>query len=378
VAFAAILLSCKKTDLTEKQSALASSGDAASTSFNPKATVLNNQLNYPWEILWGPDDYIWFTEREGTVNRMNPETGEVIKLADIPDVATTTNYNGLLGMALHPDFVTNPYVYLVYNYFAPSDTMLEKVVRYTYNGSTLVSPLILIDSIVGKKNGNYIHNGARLVISPDMKLFVSTADANHRWDFPQDPNSLNGKILRINLDGTVPTDNPFGNAVWATGFRNPQGLVIASNGIMYSSMHGESTDDEINIIEKGGNYGWPYVQGYIDADSVREVRFSNHVNSIEPIYAWTPTIAPSGLDYYDKDAILPWKNSLLLAVLKDEKLLQLKLNDAGTDITAERDFLVHRFGRLRDVAISPSGEVYVCTDNGGNGDKIIRISANAE
>jgi glucose/arabinose dehydrogenase len=143
-------------------------------------------------------------------------------------------------------------------------------------------------------------------------------------------------------------------------------------------MHGESTDDEINIIEKGGNYGWPYVQGYVDADSVREVKFDATHNPVDPIIAWTPTIAPSGLDYYNSDAILPWKNSLLLAVLKDEKLAQLKLNEAGTEIISERDFLEHRYGRLRDVAISPSGDVYVCTDNGNNGDMIIRISAQQE
>lgn len=368
------LFSCKKNDLTPKQS---SAADALSTGFDPQVKVMNNQLNYPWEILWGPDNYIWFTEREGRVNRMDPATGQVTLVATIPDVATTTDFNGLLGMALHPQFDTNPYVYVVYNYFAPSDTMLEKVVRYTYNGTTLVSPMILVDSIIGKKNGNFIHNGARLVISPDMKLFISTADANHRYDLPQNRHRLNGKILRINLDGTIPADNPFGNAVWAIGFRNTQGMVYA-NGKLYSSMHGESTDDEINIIEKGGNYGWPYVEGYVDADSVREVKFDATHNPVDPIIAWTPTIAPSGLDYYNSDAILPWKNSLLLAVLKDEKLAQLKLNEAGTEIISERDFLEHRYGRLRDVAISPSGDVYVCTDNGNNGDMIIRISAQQE
>jgi PQQ-dependent dehydrogenase (s-GDH family) len=372
VAVAMFLFACKKNDLTLKQSSAAT--DELNAAFDPQVQVLNSHLNYPWEILWGPDNFIWFTEREGTVNRMNPQTGEVIKVATIPDVATTTDYNGLLGMVLHPQFDTNPYVYVVYNYFAPSDTMLEKVVRFTYNGTTLVSPMILVDSIIGKKNGNYIHNGSRLVISPDMKLFISTADANHRYLLPQDPNMLNGKILRINLDGSIPADNPFGNAVWAIGFRNPQGLVYA-NGKLYNSMHGESTDDEINIIEKAGNYGWPYIQGYIDADSVREVKFSATHQTIEPIYAWTPTIAPSGLDYYNNDAIPQWKNSLLLAVLKDEMLAQLKLNADGTAITGERDFLKGRFGRLRDVAISPTGEVYVCTDNGNNQDKIIRISA---
>ena len=376
IMLAIILFSCKKNDLTPQRSAEATTAsDALTGDFQPQVKVLNNHLNYPWEILWGPDNYIWFTEREGRVNRMNPATGEVTLVATIPDVATTTDYNGLLGMVLHPQFDANPYVYVVYNYFAPSDTMLEKVVRYTYNGATLISPMILLDSIIGKKNGNYIHNGSRLVISPDMKLFISTADANHRYALPQNRHRLNGKILRINLDGSIPSDNPFGNEVWATGMRNPQGLVYA-NGKLYNSMHGESTDDEINIIEKGGNYGWPYIQGYVDSDSERQ--FAATHKTLQPIYAWTPTIAPSGIDYYSNDAINRWKNSLLVAVLKEEKLVQLKLNDAGTAIEQEKDFLVHRFGRLRDVAISPSGDVYVCTDNGNNGDMIIQISPPAE
>lgn len=374
VVLAMVLFACKKNELAVQPQA-ASASDALVADFVPTTTVLNAQLNYPWEILWGPDNFIWFTEREGRVSRMNPATGEVIPVAVISDVATTTDYNGLLGMALDPRFETNPYVYVVYNYLAPSDTMLEKVVRFTYDGSTLVSPQILVDSIIGKKNGNYIHNGARLVISPDMKLYISTADANHRYDLPQNRRRLNGKILRINLDGSIPVDNPFGNAVWATGMRNPQGLVYAANGIMYSSMHGETTDDEINIIEKGGNYGWPYIQGFVDADSVREVRFSKNYKTVEPIYAWTPTIAPAGIDYYDSDTISAWKNSLLLAVLKEEKLVQLKLDASGRSITSTSDFLVHQFGRLRDLAISPAGDVYVCTDNGSNGDMIIKLTS---
>ena len=373
MSFAIFLFACKKENLTTQSVDALAATNAVST-FQPNVTVLNSQLNYPWEILWGPDNYIWFTEREGRVSRMNPSTGEVTPVATIADVATTTNYNGLMGMVLHPQFETNPYVYVVYNYLAPSDTMFEKVVRFMYDGKTLVSPTILVDSIIGKKNGNYIHNGARLVISPDMKLYISSADANHRFLLPQNRNSLNGKILRVNLDGSIPADNPFGNAVWSTGMRNPQGLVYASNGIMYSSMHGQETDDEINIIERKGNYGWPYIEGYVNQDSIREVRFANNYKTIEPIYAWSPTIAPSGMDYYDKDAIAEWKNSLLVAVLKEEKLLQLKLNASGNAVESETAFLDHQYGRLRDVAVAPNGDVYVCTDNGSNGDMIIKIS----
>ena len=370
LAVATVFFACKKSDLQSQQSS-AQSDAASAEQLAPKVTVLNNHLNYPWEILWGPDNYIWFTQREGTVNRMNPATGEVTLVAKIDDVASTTDFNGLLGMVLHPQFSSNPYVYVVYNYFGTTGDYLEKIVRFTYNGTTLTSPMILVDSIVGKEGGDFIHNGSRLAIGADMKLYATTGDDNRRFVFPQNIKFLNGKILRVNLDGSIPADNPYGNAVWAIGQRNPQGLVFAK-GKLYSSMHGQDTADEINIIVKGGNYGWPYVQGACDLPE--EQLFCSQHNVIAPIKEWTPTIAPSGLDYYDKDSIAVFNNSLLLAVLKDEKLTQLKLNAAGTAIVGERDFFKGRYGRMRDIAIAPTGEVYICTDNGNNADMIIKLS----
>src|SRR5688572_10884052 len=215
---------------------------------NIKTRIVNNTLNFPWEIIWGPDNMIWFTERQGRVKKMNPQTGAVTHIATIAEVASTTNFNGLMGMALHPNFSSNPYVYLVYNYFDAEGDYMEKIVRYTYDGTTLGSPLTLVDGIVGKIGGDFIHNGSRLVIGPDMKLYATTGDANLRFDLPQNTNSLNGKVLRVNLDGTIPADNPYGNAVWAIGFRNSQGLVHG-NGRWFSSEHGETTNDEVNIIE---------------------------------------------------------------------------------------------------------------------------------
>lgn len=333
--------------------------------------VVADGLNYPWEILWGPDNYIWFTEREGRVKKMDPETGDVTLIAEIPEVASTTDFNGLLGMALHPDFVSNPYVYLVYNYFGANGDYLEKIVRYTYSGGTLSAPTVLVDGIVGKIGGDFIHNGSRLLIGPDMKLYATTGDANLRFDLPQNPESLNGKVLRINLDGSIPADNPYGNAVWSIGHRNSQGLVFAM-GKLYASEHGETTDDEINIIEGDRNYGWPFVEGYCDAAAEQGFCAENNVK--EPIYAWTPTVAPSGIDFYDSNQINKWNRSLLVTFLKDQRLRQMKLNASGTAITSVTDYFVGEFGRLRDLAISPNGTVYMSTDNGGNADMIIAVT----
>jgi glucose/arabinose dehydrogenase len=273
-----------------------------------------------------------------------------------------------LGMVLHPQFNMHPYVYVVYNY-DKAGQYLEKVVRFTYNGKTLINPLIIVDGIIGSIGGNFIHNGSRLVITSDMKLFISTADANI-LSLPQNNNSLNGKILRVNLDGSIPADNPFHNQVWATGQRNPQGLVYAK-GILYSSMHGLTTDDEINIIEKGRNYGWPKVEGFCNLDA--EKSFCAEKNVKEPLYDWSPTIAPSGLDYYREGRIREWNNSLLVAILKDKKLIQLKLNGDGTKVEMTKDYFTNQFGRLRDVAVSPEGNVYISTDNGEHKDMIIEV-----
>jgi glucose/arabinose dehydrogenase len=275
-------------------------------------------------------------------------------------------------MVLHPHFNTSPFVYLVYTYYNAKGDFLEKIVRYTYNGSTLVSPLTLVDGILAEDRAPYMMNGSRLAIGADMKLYATTGDAVYRSGLPQNPGSLNGKVLRVNLDGSIPSDNPYGNAVWSIGHRNPQGLVFGL-GRLYSSEHGETSDDELNIIERGRNYGWSAVEGFCDLTAEQAFCTANNVK--EPIYAWTPTVAPSGIDYYDHKEIPQWKRSLLVAFLKDRKLRQMKLNASGTEIISVREYFINQFGRLRDIAISPEGKVYLCTDDRGtNQDMIIEVS----
>jgi glucose/arabinose dehydrogenase len=217
-------------------------------------SVIAENLSHPWEILWGPDNHIWMTERGGKISRLNPSTGAITPLLSINEVESNGE-GGMLGMALHPNFATTPQIFVVYNYDNGSGYK-EKVVRYIYNGTSLDNPLIIIDNIQAAG----IHNGSRLLIVGD-KLFITTGDASNQSN-PQNVSSVNGKILRLNLDGTIPADNPVpGNPYWSYGHRNPQGLVFANNKL-YSSEHGPTSDDEINIIEKGKNYGWPDVRGF--------------------------------------------------------------------------------------------------------------------
>lgn len=351
-----LMVGCSKNDNNDDQTILPDS--------ELKTEILTQSLTFPWEIIYGPDKYIWLTERAGKISRLNPQNGVVALVHTITEV-NSVGEGGLLGMVLHPQFSTNPYVYVVYDYGSGS-SYKGKVVRYTFNNGTLAAPIVLLDQIPASSN----HNGSRLLITPDLKLLITTGDANASA-MAQNKNSLSGKILRINLDGTIPSDNPVpNNPLWSFGHRNPQGLVLANNRL-YSSEHGPDNDDEINLIQKGKNYGWPNVEGFCSTPEEKTFCAANDV--AEPLTVWTPTIAPSGLTYYNSDYIPQWKNSLLLVTLKGNKLVQLQLNAEGTQISGSKDFYLNQFGRLRAICQSPEGKVYLATSNGNN-DKIIEIS----
>lgn len=319
-------------------------------------SALATGLQVPWELVWGPDNFIWMTERGGRISRVNPAGGQVAPLITLTDVVTSSE-GGLLGMALHPELLTTaPYVYVVYNYNNAAGQYREKLVRLTYANGSLSSPLILLDDI----NAVSTHSGSRLTILPDRTLLMTTGDAQNR-PAAQDRASLNGKILRLNLDGTIPADNPVaGSPVYSLGHRNPQGLVRATNGRVYSSEHGENAEDEVNIIEPNRNYGWPAVEGRCNLAA--EQAFCTASNVREPIFTWAPTVGVAGLTYYDHPAIPGWRNSLLAAVLRGNKLSQIPLDAAGATAGPEGVSLTG-FGRLRALCVSPQGKVYVGTSN---------------
>lgn len=333
---------------------------------NAKVRIVQSGLSYPWEITWAKDGHIWMTERDGKISRINPDNGTIDFSFTIEEVVSRGE-GGLLGMALHPDFQSNGLLYVVYDYMN-NGRYREKLVRYKYANNTLSSPLVLLDGI----DAAGIHNGSRLWITNEAspKIFMSTGDAS-RQNLPQKTNTLNGKILRLNIDGSIPADNPFpNNPVWSYGHRNQQGLVMANN-VLYASEHGPTIEDEVNIIEKARNYGWPEVDGPCNGS---ELPFCNSQRVVEPIWSsGGNTLAVCGLDYYNNDLIPQWKNSLLMVTLKNSTIQQLKLSPDGKKVISNTTFFKDTWGRLRDLCISPSGKVYVCTSNGSN-DKIIEIS----
>ncbi|MBX0291317.1 PQQ-dependent sugar dehydrogenase [Hymenobacter sp. HSC-4F20] len=330
----------------------------ALTTFSVGATTvtvseLTTGLQVPWELVWGPDNFIWMTERGGRISRVDPTSGQVTVLTTLPDVVTSSE-GGLLGMALHPDFATSPYVYVVYNY--NDNGYKEKLVRLTYANGTLGSPQVLLGNIPAVST----HSGSRLLILPDRTLLMTTGDAQNR-PTAQDLSSVNGKVLRLNLDGTIPADNPVaGNPTYSFGHRNPQGLVRAANGRIYSSEHGENAEDEVNILEPNRNYGWPTVEGLCNLADEQTFCTTNNVR--QPIFTWAPTVGVAGLTYYDHPAIPGWRNSLLAATLRGNKLTQIPLDAAGTT-AGTGVFTLTSFGRLRALCVSPQGRVYVSTSN---------------
>lgn len=312
-------------------------------------------LDIPWEIIYGPDGFIWTTERKGIISRIDPVAQTKTVILNIVSSVYQNSESGLLGMVLHPNFATTPEVFLAYTYGSFSN-IKEKVVKYTYNGTSLVNEVILIDNIVG----NTTHNGSRIAILPDNTLLFSTGDAQNQ-SLPQDVNELNGKVLRINLDGSIPANNAFaGNPVYTYGHRNVQGILQHPNGKIYISEHGASTDDEFQILEIGRNYGWPNVEGFCDPGG--EETFCNANNVMEPLVAWTPTNAPSDMVYYENPLFPEFDGRVLMTVLKDKRIIAMDLSADGLSVADEDHYLINQFGRLRDICVGPQKEIYLATN----------------
>ena len=321
-------------------------------------TVLDNLKN-PWELKFGPDGTIFFTERDGKLWVIDNES-TLHLVAEFP--ASNTAEGGLLGLELDPDYENNHFLYL-YQTYLDITTHQNKVVRYTINNNQITDELVLIDKIPGA----LWHDGGRIKFGPDEMLYITTGDAINA-DLSQDKDSLAGKILRINSDGTVPSDNPFNSPVFSYGHRNPQGLAWNENGILVSSEHGPSGErgyahDEINVIERGKNYGWPIIVG----DS-NDIVYTNPI-----LHSGDITWAPSGLLYYYSDRIPEWKGKFLVATLRGEHVMVLDLDLENGVVNSTEKIFQGDYGRIRNLVQSPDGDVFMLTSNNDN-DKILQIS----
>jgi len=399
--------------------------------------VLTTALDNPWAMRWGPDGKIWLTERtSGEVTAVDPQTGAQTVILTIDDVYTGPQHEGLLGLALHPELgqgTGNDYVYVGYTVNIGTEAEPDasaQIVRYSFDAATgqLGEPMVLISGLPGGND----HNAGRVVIGPDMKLYYSIgeqgANFGRNYRLPNMAQSLPtadevaakdwhtyaGKVLRLELDGSIPEDNPeidgVKSHVYSYGHRNPQGLAFGANGILYEAEHGPSSDDELNIIQPGGNYGWPRVAGFRDDKAYSYINWSEAPADVERIveptpagvpeskesefegemvdplatyftvengypfgeqcgFICNPTIAPSSVLLYEAgdDGIAEWDNSILLPTLKHGVLYVQHMSEDGMTADGLPVAWLGTQNRYRDVLISPDGkDVYLATDAFGS------------
>ncbi len=338
-----------------------------------KVEVVATALEAPWAIDLAPDGRLFLTERPGRVRVIRDGVLAATPWAILRVAGAPNREDGLLGIAIDPDFAKNSFIYLYLTYVS-GGRLMNRLERWRDQDGAGVPDKILLDGIVGGDS----HDGGRVKVGPDGKLYVTVGEAGNE-SLAQNPRSLNGKILRLERDGSVPQDNPFPDSyVWSLGHRNPQGLAWSANGELFATEHGPSGDpargqpcchDEVNRIEPGVNYGWPIVWGV-----ERDARFRDPVLESGPKETW----APSGAAFARSG---PLAGSLLFAALRGAHLHRVVFAADGRTVLFEERLLVNQYGRLRDVFAMPDGTFLVLTSNrDGRGkpasgdDRVLRVT----
>jgi glucose/arabinose dehydrogenase len=312
-------------------------------------------LEVPWSIVFAPDGRMIFAERSGRVRVFENGKLRAEPLATISDVEPTGE-SGLMGLTLHPQFATNRLLYLSYAY--SGGEQLVRVVRFRETGNALVERKVIIENIPAAQ----YHAGCRLRFGPDGKLYITTGDATDRA-LAQKLDSLAGKTLRLNDDGSVPTDNPFvGQArarpeIWSYGHRNAQGLDWQpETNLMFQTEHGPSGfdgpggGDEVNIVERGKNYGWPIIH-----------HTQSRAGLESPLLEYTPAVAPASGTFYRGSALPQFRGNFFFGGLRGETLVRVVLE--GRRVVSQERLLNKQYGRIRDVAEGPDGALYFSTSN---------------
>lgn len=316
--------------------------------------VVADNLQIPWEIVFLPDGELLVSERTGTIKRIGKDKQTHV-INDVEHIGE----GGLLGMTLHPKFAENNFIY-IYLTVKTSNRLENRVERYRLEGGRFLEKTVIIDNIPAGAN----HNGGRIAFGPDGYLYITTGDAGQSAA-SQNTNSLAGKILRVEDDGTVPSDNPFGNPVYSFGHRNSQGLAWDNDGLLWAVEHGRSGVlsgfDELNLISKGKNYGWPIIQG----DEKRK-GMESPVAQSGPDETW----APAGAAFLG--------NSIFFGGLRGKSLYEARIANGKVSLKVH---FRKEFGRIRAVVAGPDNYLYITTSNTdgrgvlyANDDKIIRIN----
>ncbi len=328
---------------------------SASTKVIENVKTIATDLDIPWEIAFLPNGDMLVTERPGTLLRIGEDREVISEIEGVEHAGE----GGLLGVLLHPEYEDNNYIYL-YLTSRDEEGLINRVERYKLEENQLTDKQIIIDQIPGAS----YHDGGRMEFGPNGYLWITTGDAGET-QLAQETNSLAGKILRLNPDGSIPEDNPFNNPVYSYGHRNPQGLAWDDENRLWATEHGpsgaQSGFDELNLIKKGQNYGWPEIRGAEEREGMISPVIQSGAND---------TWAPAGAAYY--------KGSIFFAGLRGSSLYEAKIE--GEEVTELIAHFKNEFGRLRALRVSQDENIYVTTSNtDGRGDvqegddKIIRI-----
>lgn len=352
----------------ERDSPRTAAGHAVARQALRFETVVSG-LRVPWDIEFAPDGRMFVTERPGRVRvvthgHLDPRPWLTLRVAKASFAEA-----GLMGMALDPSFAVTHKVYLCYSYYRTEQGLIgNRVVEYRDDNGYGVDRKVLVDAIPGA----LFHDGCRLAFGPDGNLYVTTGDGRLK-NQARELKSLAGKILRLGSDGRVPHDNPFENSpVWSLGHRNPQGLAFQpGTGRLFETEHGSNGLNELNVIKRGGNYGWPEFNGD-----------SNDPHFVAPILV--NNSPPAGATFVTSHRYPGWDGSLLVAGLGLRQLVRVVLKGGHPPkVVATERLLTGKFGRLRDVAEGPNGYLYIATSNtdgrgtpGPDDDRIIRLVPN--
>jgi len=329
-------------------------------------TVVQSGLSVPWDLAFAPDGRLFVTERMGTILMFESGKPNAKKLGSmrVPDVHSMGEA-GLMGITLDPSFATNRLLYVCASRM-DGGHWRNQILRYTASADTVAFDGYVIRTGILAAS---IHDGCRLAFGSDGKLWATMGE-NGNGRLAQDPNTLNGKILRMNTDGTVPDDNPIlpgattRTYAYSMGHRNPQGLAVQpGTNVVFEVEHGATTNDEINILSPGKNYGWPEQEGV--GGTAR--------GFADPIWtSGTVTYATSGAAFVTGARWGSWSGSLFIATLQEQDLRRFEVK--GTTVVPKEVLYDQKYGRLRSIVLGPDGALYLTTSN-GSGDRIVRVAA---
>lgn len=330
-----------------------------------KVDTLYTEFDNPWGMTWLPDGRMLVTERKGEilVFKNDEFTGE--KLNGVPETREV-NQAGLMDIALHPDYANNGWLYLAYSR-PEGDGDVLVISRAKLDGNNLHSVEEIFVCGPEWKGGR--HFGSRIVFDNAGYLYFANGDKGSRPENAQELDNDHGKIHRIHDDGSIPDDNPFVNtpganpSIWTYGNRNPQGMIYdAANDRLWSVEHGPRGGDELNLIEKGNNYGWPVISYGINYDGTILTELTEKEGMEQPVTYWVPSIATCGMTLVTSDKYPAWKGNLLVAGLAGQQIARVEL-DGITYVGEEK--LLHGIGRVRQVSQSPDGYIYALVEAPG-------------